>query len=152
MKIRWSYNHFISTMEFPVKVRPHLYIEIGPMSHLWFCQHMSPTILNQDRKKIIYCHGNLSWIWCCIHSREIYNLSVAVYENTLSWGNLSPLQSGYHGNTRIRCCVSVYLSVFIIFRQVLWKHYLCLRSLRTNLKSYRRAIYMIKAMKFFLHG
>ena len=32
VEIRWSYDHLISTMGFPILVRRHLYIESGPMS------------------------------------------------------------------------------------------------------------------------
>ena len=41
MKIRWSYDRLISTMEFPITVRWDLYIELGPGHQQWtfvFCE------------------------------------------------------------------------------------------------------------------
>ena len=40
MEIRWSFDHLICTMGFPILVRQHLYTESGPSWSLFCCGHI----------------------------------------------------------------------------------------------------------------
>ena len=54
MEIRWSYDHLISTMGFPILVRRHLNIESGPWTSWGSCSQCS---LNQE------LHSSTNWSW-----------------------------------------------------------------------------------------
>ena len=44
VEIKWSYDHLISTMELPILVRQHIYIESGPRLSQWSYESLISTL------------------------------------------------------------------------------------------------------------
>ena len=77
MEIRWSYDHIISTMGFPILVRRHLYIESGPR---FFGCTQCMTTAKQQTYLTIECHRNIESGGLAVTLWRLSNNSTNMYQ------------------------------------------------------------------------